>query len=74
MEKLTFKTNIKCEGCIEKVTPGLNETAGAGHWQVDLSKPERILTVESNVDEKQIKEALQKAGYKAERLQNNINA
>lgn len=68
MEKIKFKTNIKCAGCIEKVTPGLNETAGAGHWEVDISKPEKILTVDSNVDEIRMKEALQKVGYKAERL------
>jgi copper chaperone len=68
MEKIKFKTNIKCAGCIEKVTPGLNETIGAGHWEVDISKPEKILTVDSNVDEVRMKEALQKVGYKAERL------
>jgi copper chaperone len=68
MEKIKFKTNIKCAGCIEKVTPGLNETAGAGHWEVDISKPEKILTVDSNVDEIRMKEALQKVGYNAERL------
>ena len=68
MEKLKFKTNIKCAGCIEKVTPGLNETVGVGHWEVDITKPEKILTVDTEVNEQRMKDALQKVGYKAERL------
>jgi copper chaperone len=68
MEKLKFKTNIKCAGCIEKVTPGLNDTVGSGHWEVDISKPDKILTVDANIDEARMQEALKKVGYKAERL------
>lgn len=34
--KLKFKTNINCGGCIEKVTPFLNEVAGEGHWTLTL--------------------------------------
>jgi len=49
-----------------KVTPYLNEAVGENNWQVDLADPMRVLTVE-NSDEKKIVEALQKAGYKAER-------
>lgn len=67
MEKSRFKTNIKCSACVAKVTPFLNEVAGENHWQVDLVDPARTLTVE-NSNEKEIVEALQKAGYKGERL------
>jgi len=68
MEKQQFKTNIKCEGCVEKVTPFLNETAGNGNWSVDLTNPSRVLTVNGEVAEAHVREALQKAGYKGERL------
>ena len=68
MDTLKFKTNIKCAACVAKVTPGLNETAGENHWQVDIINPEKILTVSGEIDEEKIKEALQKAGYKAERV------
>ncbi len=66
MEKTKFKTNIKCSACVAKVTPYLDEVAGENHWQVDLVDPARILTVD-NSDDVKIVEALQKAGYKAER-------
>ncbi|HCW06541.1 MAG TPA: hypothetical protein DGG95_04155 [Cytophagales bacterium] len=65
-----FKTNIKCDGCVAKVTPSLNEIAGESHWSVDLKDPQRILTIDSEMDEQKINLALNKVGYKAERLQN----
>jgi copper chaperone len=67
MEKTKFKTNIKCSACVAKVTPYLNEVVGENHWQVDLVDPARTLTVD-NSDDTKIVEALQKAGYKAERI------
>ena len=66
MEKRKFKTNIKCSACLAKVTPYLNEVAGENNWQVDLTDPGRTLTI-GNSDDQKIVEALQKAGYKAER-------
>lgn len=65
MEKLLFKTNIKCGGCVATVTPFLNKTVGENNWQVDTQNPDKLLTVEgATVD--QVKEALKEAGYKAE--------
>ncbi|WP_339812253.1 heavy-metal-associated domain-containing protein [uncultured Imperialibacter sp.] len=67
METLKFKSNIKCTGCIEKVTPFLNEAAGAEKWEVDLKNPEKILTVHAEgATSEQISQAMQKAGYVAE--------
>lgn len=70
METQRFKTTIKCTGCIEKVTPYLNEVAGEDNWQVDLQNPGRILTITKGraIKEESIMDALQKAGYKAERI------
>lgn len=66
MEATKFKTNIKCSACVDKVTPYLNEVVGEGNWEVDLTNPSRILTTSEEVSETEIKEALNKAGYKAE--------
>lgn len=66
MEALKFKTNIKCSGCVAKVTPFLNESAGEGKWEVDVNNPAKVLKVTSETDEKKIREAVEKAGYKAE--------
>lgn len=68
METLKFKSNIKCMGCVEKVTPHLNEAVGTDQWSVDVTNPSKVLTVTSAVTEEQIKEAVQKAGFTAERL------
>ena len=68
METTKFKTNIKCDACIAKVTPALNEAVGATHWKVDITNPAKILTVEGETSEAKIKEALEKVGYKAEQI------
>lgn len=68
METLKFKSNIKCMGCVEKVTPHLNEVVGANQWSVDVANPSKVLTVTAEVTEAQIKEAVQKAGFSAERI------
>jgi copper chaperone CopZ len=68
METLKFKTNIKCSGCIAKVTPHLNESIGEGNWQVDLNNLSKVLTIGVEASEEKVKEAVEKAGYKAERI------
>lgn len=67
METVQFKTNIKCSGCIATVTPVLNELVGQDNWEVDLQSPDKILTVSTDeAGEQEIKQAVEKAGYKAE--------
>ena len=70
METLKFKTNIKCSGCVAKVTPHLNAVEGIeGNWQVDIHNPNKVLTVETtNALTAQIKEAVQKAGFTIEQV------
>jgi copper chaperone len=69
MKTLKFKSNIKCTGCINRVTPHLNTTKGIIKWTVDIFTPEKILTVEAeNIDAKQVIEAVNKAGFTAEEI------
>lgn len=69
MKTLKFKTNIKCSGCVATVTPFLNEAVGEGHWQVDVQDPNKILTTETDTATlADIRQAIEKAGYKAEPL------
>ena len=70
METVKFKTNIKCSGCLGKVTPFLNESAGANNWQVDIENPDKILSIGANdgISPEVIIKAIQQAGYKAERI------
>lgn len=63
-----FKTNIKCSGCIAKVTPFLNEALGNASWKVDVTNPSKILTVVGEKDHDKVIQAVKKAGYNAEAL------
>ncbi|GAB4016983.1 heavy-metal-associated domain-containing protein [Spirosoma koreense] len=67
MKTLTFKTNIKCSGCVATVTPFLNKTVGEGNWQVDVQNPDKLLTAQTDsASLADIRQAIEKAGYKAE--------
>jgi copper chaperone CopZ len=66
MKTLKFKTNIKCAGCLAKVSPNLNEIAGEDNWEVDINTPEKTLTVISDeADERSIIFAVNEAGFTA---------
>lgn len=68
MKTLKFKTNIKCTGCVAKVTPFLNDEKGIEKWDVDIFNPEKILSVETDsINSEKIIEAIEKAGFKAEK-------
>jgi copper chaperone len=69
MKTLKFKTNINCNGCIAKVTPSLNQVKGILTWDVDISNPLKILSVETeNINEDEIITMVKNAGYKAEKI------
>ncbi len=68
MNDMKLTTNVKCAACVAKITPFLNEVAGEGAWEVDLTNPKRVLTIKKEVSETAIKEALAQAGYKGETL------
>ena len=70
MKTIEVKTNIMCGSCIANVTPTMNETMGEGNWKVDIQDPKKILTVTGDdITEQRVIEAVEKAGYKAERIQ-----
>lgn len=69
MKTIELKTNIMCDSCIAKVTPVLNEAIGENNWKVDTANPKKVLTVTiGNLGEEEVIKAVEKAGYKAEKL------
>jgi len=69
MSTIALKTNINCGGCVARVTPALNATAGEGNWNVDTANPKKILTVTNgNVEKEEVIKAVKKAGFKVEEL------
>ncbi|WP_294673582.1 hypothetical protein [uncultured Fluviicola sp.] len=70
MEKKQFKTTIKCTGCLEKVSPFLNEKLSPSEWNVDILTPAKILTVTSDkVSAEEIEEQVKSAGFQIERIE-----
>ncbi|KAB7731636.1 heavy metal transport/detoxification protein [Rudanella paleaurantiibacter] len=66
---LEFKTNMKCGGCEAQATPYLNEAFGAGNWQLNTATPEKRLTITApDATAEQVKQVVEKAGFKAETL------
>ena len=66
---MKFKTTIKCTGCLDKVTPHLNETQGIDDWEVDLKNPDKVLTVKvQNASEEDVVKAVKKVGFEIERM------
>ncbi len=64
MEQMTFRTNIKCSGCVAFVKPNLDRVTGGGVWAVDTASPDKILIIDApRVDESAILKAVQDPGY-----------
>ncbi|HPG32586.1 MAG: cation transporter [Lentimicrobiaceae bacterium] len=67
MKIVTFKTNLKCNGCIAAVKPALDAIETIHHWEVDLTHADKLMQVESDSEEDTIKisKAFSEAGYQA---------
>jgi copper chaperone len=65
----SFKTNIKCGGCVSKVKPYLDNLKEVKSWNVDLASADRLLTVEGEINAELITRAIAEAGYNAEKIQ-----
>jgi copper chaperone len=64
-----FKTSLKCNGCVERITPGMNALEGIISWDVDLTIPVKILKVETLKDiETKIISVLAEKGYTCEKI------
>ena len=69
METYKFRTNLKCGGCVATVAPFLDALEGIEKWSVDLSVPERLLTVEvEGIEPAGVTKVIGDAGYQAEQI------
>lgn len=66
-EIFQFKTNINCGGCIEKVSPLLNNSPGICHWDVNTNSKEKILSVHSiGISPQEVMDKVKDAGFNIE--------
>ena len=69
MEKLLFKTSLKCNGCIKVITPGIESIPEVKSWHVDLDSADKVLEVDASTDvTARVMENVKKAGYEISRL------
>lgn len=66
MEKQQFKTTINCNNCVRAVRGFLEEVPGVEHWEVDITSPGKILTVEGGASIEAIVDAVEEAGFDIE--------
>lgn len=67
MKTLKFKTNINCNNCVAAAKPFLDKIKHQQGWHVDITNPDKVLTVEGDaVETANVVEMVQEAGYRAE--------
>ena len=66
----TFTTNMKCQSCLSKVAPKLNEEPRIKSWDADLSDPRKVLRVElaDETDAARVIERVAEAGFTASQV------
>lgn len=74
MKTLRFKSSLKCNGCVNAIKPGMEAIDDIKSWRVFLDVADKIIEVETDGDEEKItnevENAVTKAGYKIELLNN----
>ncbi len=68
MEERKYRTSAKCNGCVNAIAGKLDEIMGRGDWNIDLTSPDRVLTVKSDVPDEEIISRVKGLGFKIERL------
>lgn len=69
METLKFKTTLKCSGCVAAIKPKMDQLKSVENWEVDLTQPVKILTVEgTELNEKELIDTLKQAGFDATKI------
>lgn len=68
METRKFKTNAKCGGCVAKIEATLNTAVARDQWNIDLTTPDRVLTITCDLSDDDIVRLFTAAGFKAEKI------
>lgn len=64
MKTYEFTSTIKCQACVNAVSPVLNNFPGIRSWKVDLQDSSRKLIIEAEeLDQAKLQEALKNIGY-----------
>jgi copper chaperone len=69
MEELRFKTNLKCNGCVNIISKGFEKIHEILVFKVNLDSPDKVLEITATADvTNRVIESVKKAGYEISRL------
>ena len=64
MQTLTVKTDLHCQGCVDKIAPALDDDKFIETWQVDLEPEIKTLEISgAGVTRQHIQKILEQSGY-----------
>lgn len=64
--KYIFNTNVKCSGCVEKIKLQFEKNAKIHEWSVDVQSTEKPLTIQTELNPKEVQKLVEKAGFTAD--------
>ncbi len=66
MTIMKFKTNVKCQGCVDRIAEIFTKNKEISSWEVDLTSDDKVLTVETSLSVSEIRWMLWAIWYIAE--------
>lgn len=70
---MTFATNMKCQSCLSKVGPILDESDEVADWEADLASPDKLIRVEPTGEATpgEIAALIESAGFSAKQVEDH---
>ena len=68
MTIMKFKTNVKCQGCVDRITELFTKNKEISSWEVDLTSDDKVLTVETSLSVSEIRWMLWAIWYIVENI------
>lgn len=68
MEERKFKTSAKCSGCVNAIAAEMDKIVKREDWSIDLSSPDSVMTLKSDVADADVINAVKSAGYEVEKI------
>ena len=69
MEKKIFIEGMSCQHCVNHVTEALKEISGVKTVDVDLKGKYAIVEADRQIDDSEIKNAIEEAGYEVVKIE-----
>ena len=63
MTIMKFKTNVKCQGCVDRIAELFTKNKEISSWEVDLTSDDKVLTVETSLSVSEIRWMLWEIWY-----------